>query len=520
MVICGAKKVKLFMGVSFLSAALLLFFSVAAHAAQKGKIVVLGAVSGFVMRGGDPHTHGGSVGTTIVSLMYDGVAHKQNDSKIVPAIAKSWTIDSNWANIKFVLDERAKFTDGTPVSADDVKFSIDRAMRKEMRFVFGSELRRMVDRVEVVDKQTVIVHLKQPYPAFLDRSSKVLLVVPKAYVRKMGNEEFAKKPMGAGPFKFKSMQQDVYFDVVAKKEHYRKVPHVKEVSYRCVPEIQTRMAMLQTGEGDIAMLVTQMVGTVEKDPDLRIVRSKYGNMQTLLFYDMAFPDESSVWHDIRVRTAAAYAINTRVIAKKVLQGLVEPWGNLVAPYHPGFDPSLKPHPYDPEKAKELLAEAGYPNGFDTELGGSIAWKLQGQAVQANLSKVGIRAKLNMPEHGMWRKMLQGRKWRHIGINATPYWNGRMHPATALQSTLDPKSPHTYTPDKELGDAWAKMMGMVDEEELAAQVSLLTQLYLKKKLRINLWANHALYGLTKRIKYWENPPGRIFPVNLEYATLSE
>jgi peptide/nickel transport system substrate-binding protein len=200
--------------------------------------------------------------------------------------------------------------------------------------------------------------------------------------------------------------------------------------------------------------------------------------------------------------------------------MAEPWGNVVAPYHAGYDPDLKPIPYDPEKAKQLLAEAGYPKGFDTAINTSAVYKTGSQAIQASLAKVGIRVKLDLVEHGMWRKMLGAKKFRNFGNHPTPWWNGRIHPATALQSTFDPKSAYTYTPDKRLEEEWLKLSVMIDEKQIAEQVRLLTRLYHEKMLRLNLWAMHTPFGLSKKIMYWKNPPGRVYPVNLEYVTLKD
>ena len=143
---------------------------------------------------------------------------------------------------------------------------------------------------------------------------------------------------------------------------------------------------------------------------------------------------------------------------------------------------------------------------------SVLYKMDAQAVQASLAKVGIRAKLDLPEHGMWRKMLGAKKLKPIGAHATPWWAGRVHPATAPASTFDPGSAYTYTPDEELTAGWIALSTMIDEKEMAAQVKKMTKLYHEKLLRLNLWAQHTPYGLSKWIifpgpgmslKIWES-----------------
>ncbi len=509
-----------FVGVCLILVSIINISSNAVAAEPKGKAVVVARSSSFVMRGGDCHTHRGSSGTSVVCLLHDGLASKGDDSKMYPAIAKRWEIDPSWKYMKFFLDERATFSNGAPVTAEDVKFSIERAMRKELRFVWGGEMRRCIDRVEAVNKHTVMVYLKMPYVSFLERNAQTIGIIPKAYAEKVGDKGFAKNPIGAGPFKMVDMKQDRQINVVARTEHYRKIPSVKEVSLKYVPENATRLSILQAGEADIVMIPHAHIDTVRKNPDLRIAWSKYGNMRTLIFSQLAFPDEPSPWHDIRVRKAAAYAINTKVIAENVYKGAAIADGNIVAPYHPGYDPSIKPHPYDPEKAKKLLTEAGYPNGFDTVMQTSALYKMDAQAVQASFAKVGIHAKFDLPEHGMWRKMLSAKKLKPVGVHPTPWWSGRVHPATALASTFDPKSAYTYTSDKELTAGWVALSKMIDKNEMAAQIKKMTKLYHEKLLRLNLWAQHTPYGLSKRVKHWVQPPGRVYPVNMEYLTLND
>lgn len=285
-------------------------------------------------------------------------------------------------------------------------------------------------------------------------------------------------------------------------------------------ETQTRLAMAQAGETDITMISSEHIKIVKKDKNLKLAWCKYGYMRTLMFFALADPNYKGPLQDIRVRQAIAYAIDTKTIAERVFQGLAEPYGNLSAPYHPGYDPNLKPHPYDPEKAKQLLTEAGYPKGFELIMNSSTTYRLDSQAIQASLSKVGINAKQEIVESGAWRKMLAARKCKGIGVHPTPWWNGRIHPAAAFQSTFDTKSKYTYHNDKELEAEYKKLSTMIDEKDIAKQMKVMTKMYLEKKLRINLYAINNVYALSKKIKYWENPPGRVFPVNLEYVTLNQ
>ncbi len=519
----GETKKRLLFG----SIGLLIFcvcFSLAAPsavgAAQKGKVTAVMRTGNFSMKGGDPYTPGGSLASPIVWSLYEGLVRKTNEGKVAPCLATSWEIDPAWKHMTFYLDKKAKWTDGKPVTAEDVKFSLERIMGKTVKHIHAGEHRRKIDHIEIIDDHTVRIHLTSAWPAFLDRTSNESVIIPKHYVEKVGADEFAKNPIGSGPFKFVKMQQDVYMDFEAKAEHHRKAPYIKNLTHRYVQEAATRIAMLQTGEVDVAMIAEEHIDIVNKDPNLRVVLAKYGLCRTLLFYILNHPDQPSPLHDIRVREAIAYAIDYENITKNVFHGAAEPWGNLVAPYLPGYDPNLKPHPYDTEKAKELLKAAGYPNGFSVTLNTSQMYAKDSQAVAASLSKVGIMVKLDLVEHGTWRRLLEQKKLKDMGVQITPWWGGRSHASTALSSTFDTKSKYTYNDDKELEKEFFKLAKMINEDEMAKQVKVLAKMYFEKKLRINLWAMHTSYGVRNTIKDFAVPFGRIYPVNWEYVTLNE
>jgi len=336
----------LVIGVMILGIGLFLTLPGTAQAAPRGKVTI--ATSGDAgMRGGDPHTCTGARGLTIISLLHEKLVMKDSKGLLQPALAKKWEVGPNWSYIKFYLDDRAKFHDGTPVTAEDVKYSFDRARRPELKFNFGGELRRKLDRVEIVDKHTVIVHNKSAFPALFDRCAEYIGIVPKHYVEKVGDAGFAKNPIGAGPFRFVDYKQDVFYKVEAFTDHYRKVPNVKTVVYTNVQEDMTRISQLKTGEVDIVKLPYATFWQVAKDPNIRIQFSKFAYLATLAFYDLPFPKEPSPFHDIRVRKATSLAINRELICKKVMHGLDTPWGDMLAPYHAGYDPGIKPPPYDP-----------------------------------------------------------------------------------------------------------------------------------------------------------------------------
>ena len=488
-----------------------------ALAAPKGKVTT--ATSGASdMTGGDVHTVTGASAKTLISMLHGKLVTKDSDGRLQPDLAKSWSVGPNWSFIKFILDDRAKFHDGTSVTAEDVKFSFERISRPEMKHAFGGEMRRKIDRVEIVDKNTIVIHNKSPYSAFFDRASEYIGIVPKKYVDKVGDAGYSKNPIGSGPFKFVKYNQDVFFEVEAFTGHHRKVPYIKTVRYTNVQEDATRIAQIKTGEVDMAKLPYGTFWEVEQDPNIRIIFSKMTYLATLAYYDLAFPDEPSPFHDIRVRKAASLAINREVIARKVMHNLLTPWGDMLASYHPGYDPSIKPDPYDIEKAKALLNDAGYPNGFDTELHSHPATKIEAQALVASLKKAGIRAKLNVPEGAMWSRMVREKKVRGLGRHPGPWWVGRAHPASAWNSHFSSKSVWSFFTLPEIDEGLAALEKLTDEKEIAAKAREISKFYRENMVRSPLWAQNVPFGVRKRVKYWAQVPGWVFMVNFEHLRL--
>jgi peptide/nickel transport system substrate-binding protein len=192
----------------------------------------------------------------------------------------------------------------------------------------------------------------------------------------------------------------------------------------------------------------------------------------------------------------------------------------LAPYNAGFDPNIKPTPYNPEKAKALLKAAGYPKGFDTTITTSPAAKTETEAIAASLRKVGIRAKVIAPEAGIWARSVMGKKARGLGRHPGPWWVGRSHPAVALESHLSSKSPWTFHVTPEIDAALVDLGNFMDQKEVSARAKALSKMYRETLIRAPLWTQNVPYGLGPRVKYWEPVSGWVFMAGLEFLELKE
>ena len=260
--------------------------------------------------------------------------------------------------------------------------------------------------------------------------------------------------------------------------------------------------MLKAGEDDMIMLPPSGILEIRNNPNFKIVWAKFTYLDTLAFYDLAFPETKTPFFDVRVRRAASLAINRKAICENVLHGGAEPWADILAPYNPGYDPNIPLPEYNPAKARALLKEAGYPNGFETTINGSPRVKLQTQAIGVNLAEVGIKAKVQIPEYGLYNTWIKEKKLKGVGIHLNPWWVGQTHPGVALQSTISSTSYWSYLTDPKADATLDEVAKLAEEGEIAIKAKELSKVYRESEIRYALWALHAPFAIGKRVKNWE------------------
>jgi len=494
------------------------FSTVAEEKDSRGKVTFAGWTGIGWQKWIDPHTDipNGSIPT--VNLIWDSFVTKDGSGKYIPALAESWEIAGDWSKMDFHLKPGVEFHNGEPCTAEDAVFSIQRLMGKDCVHFFKKEMNENIDRLEIVDDHHLRIHLKAPYPGFLQRSFENMAIVPKDYIAKEGDDGFAAKPVGAGPFKFVEFNQaELYLKVEAVKQHYRQTPFIGALVFRSVPEAATRLAMLKTGEADVIHLDAAHIQPVQKDGKLRIVWGKYNNCIDLTAMDLVQP-EATPWKDKRVRMAASLAIDRNTIADRIFHGSAEPWGSYLPPYMPGYDPSYKPDPYDPEKARKLLAEAGYPQGFDTVVTGDPSTKTWIEPVVAQLSEVGIRARLQIVELGTFVDQCRLAKLKGLACMPIPWWAGRDHPGVAWISTAI-SGWTVAVATQEMKDAVFRVQQAVGTEAIAEEARNTEKLFHDLYQRILLWAVHNPFGVGQRVELFEPVPGMVHPVGFDRLKLN-
>jgi len=366
----------------------------------------------------------------VLNAMHDALVKPMPGNHQTPSLAESWKVSPDGLVYDFKLREGVKFHNGDPFTAEDVRWSFHRAKGAKI-------LQEKVRDVEIAGPHRVRFHLHEPWPDFMTfygtYATSAAWIAPKKYMEQVGPDGFKKHPIGLGPYKFVSHTPGIELVMEAYEGYWRKMPSVKRLVYKSVPEATTRLAMLKRGEVDLAYLLdAPQAEEVKRDPSLRLAFS--GGIGTFYLDYLDQWDPKSPWHDRRVRLAASHALDRRALSEAETLGASRPNGSLI-PRTFQFALPLDPHPYDPAKAKQLLAEAGYPNGFDAgELHPWPPYTGFSEAVGGYLGAVGIKVRLRVMERAAFYPALASKKLKGlcVCINAV-YGNAASRMAQTVPS---------------------------------------------------------------------------------------
>ena len=292
-------------------------------------------------------------------LFNDALIKPMPDGWYSPCLAESWTISRDSRIFEFKLRRGVKFHNGDEMTAEDVVFTFWRYKARSAKFIHGR-----TEKVEAVNPYLVRITFKEPFPNFLEfflpGMSTIGWITPKKYIEKVGDAEYRKKPIGCGPYRFVEFNPDVRIVGEAFENFWRKVPQIRRMEFYIVKEASTHYAMVKRGRVDYATFMPDVFyEQAKKDPSLRLLMPL--SPMRMLVYIASQWDPKSPWSDVRVRKAASLAIDRKTLADLYMpgagpNGTLGLEGDTETAYYP-------PEPYDPGRAKKLMAEAGYPKGF-------------------------------------------------------------------------------------------------------------------------------------------------------------
>ncbi len=424
--------------------------------------------------------------------VHDAMVKPMPGNSLAPSLAELVTISDDKLTYDMIVRKGAKFHDGTPVTSDDVKFSFER-----YRGAQAAQIKGRVASIETPDPGHVRFKLKTAWPDFLTFYASATgagWVVPKAYVEKVGEEGFKKAPIGAGPYKFVSFKPGVELVVEAFEDYWRKTPSVKRLILRVIPEEATRLAALKRGEVDIAYsLQGEIAEELQRTPNLKLKAPIVNGTFWLYFPDQW--DAKSPWHDVRVRQAAILAIDTKTINKALALGLAHNTGSIVPE---NFDYYWKPPApvYDPVKAKTLLAEAGFPKGFDAgDYYCDVAYGNLAEAVINNLAEVGIKAKLRPLERAAFFKGYGEKNFKNLIQGASGAFGNA---ATRMETFVVKGGVYAYGSYPELDELFQQQTAELDPKKREGQLHKMQQIVHDKAMYAHLWQQAFVNGVGPRV----------------------
>jgi peptide/nickel transport system substrate-binding protein len=463
----------------------------------------------------DPVEHGYAITQmTYDYLVHDAMIKPMPQGEFTYSLAEQAEMTADFLKAGFRLRPGLKFHDGQPLTTADVKWTYE-----NFKGFYSKLFRDKLEHIQVVDDRTIIFHFKQPFLEFMDLYnggvSGIGWIVPRHYYEKAGRDGFKAHPIGAGPYKFVSQQAGVQMVFEAWEEYWRRTPATKTIVVKGISQLAARVAGLETGELDLAFGMTgKLLPRVMQDKNLRWVPN-YTSVWWLMFPGYNEPD--SPFHDKRVRQAVSLAINRQFLSKQESQGIGKVWGNWISPENrdalKGDGTELPLPEFNPEKAKQVLAQTKFPNGFDFEwYVPFVPYLDMGERVVTDLRAIGIRGKLQAVEGPAFRaKIGQGRKGypgnRTIVQNIDPRPGGAQAPISVYAVCGSPASFVCEPPIEEL---WMKHQASRNPEERDRLVKAIQKILIEEYYMVPMYWNPFVHAVGPKVlpegrgfeRYWD------------------
>jgi peptide/nickel transport system substrate-binding protein len=472
----------------------------------------------------DPHFATSTIEWSILMNIFDALVYRNDQMELAPGLAERWEVDDSKKVWTFFLRKGVRFTNGEPFDARSVEFTFNRMLDSKLRPRTTFPQRIALDRVEVVDDHTVRIHTSRPVatvPVWLVNA----FMLPPRHYSKTTPKKLARQPVGTGPYKLGKWVKDDFLRMEANPNWWKGSPEIQVAIWRPIPESSSRIAELETGAADIItnVIPDQIQLFRQKKRGIQI-KSVAGGRRVFI----GIRTDQGAFSDRRVRQAMNHAINFPLIARHILRGHGHRLVSVVNP--PYNDPSIRPYPYDLEKAKALLTEAGLQDtdgdgvleakgqpldiDLDMPLNRYLKGKEIAEAVAADLRAVGIHAEVSPLEFSVF---LANRRKKTL---SPLYMNGF---SSAFDAELDLS---ILRPDLLANlTAWKNSAFIENYNRLRLTFDLQERKRLSFRLQrivredaplIFLWNQHDFYGLSGRIRWNPRPDERIFLPSIQIA----
>ena len=456
----------------------------------------------------DPFKRLGGQDTAAIMQMFDSLLYRDPQGGYQPRLATEVKALEGGKVYEFKLRDDVVFHNGDPMTAEDVKFSFDRILDPNLQVSWKASF-ATYESCEIVDNYTVRVHLTEPdgaFPAVLDP---YFFVVPKKYIEQVGNDGFSANPVGTGPFKFVKWDPQIGYEAEAFTDYWGDVPYVQKLNVRMVTDPQTRLNMLQSGEADIVEGIppSHLESVARNYKVIRVPNA--GN--TYVEFNLAtrgpnglVPRTNTPIADVRVRQAMNHAIDVKTIIDRVLFGTADQMSAAVAPGVLGYDESLQPYEYNPDKAKQLLSEAGFGKGdLKIRFNFAIGSETVAQAIADYLAAVGIEVEQVKLET---LTLTQGRREATLAdMFLASFPDYSFDPVTRVPIGFGSKGSYSNVVDEEMDRLLQEVGPVTDLNERAEIYRKLFKRHFDQAYYIYLWHPQVVYTAKKNVE-WEPQPG--------------
>jgi len=456
----------------------------------------------------DPHVQWDTDSYGVYRNIFDNLLTRDATGKIVPQIATAWRFVED-THVEFDIRTDVKFQDGSPLSAEDVVFSVKRITNPSFKSPQLSQFDQIAD-TEALGPSKVRLTLHKPYPVLLAQLVK-LSIVPKAYVERVGDQAFNLKPLGSGPYQLHEWQKGVQVTLDANDSYWRGKPPFKSVIFRAVPDVSTRVADLKTGRADlIRLLPPDEAIALKRDARLAVLSVPTERVGYLFINAQA-----GATADVRVRRAIAHAIDKRGLVDALLQGFGKPVDSIGAEPIFGYLPDITGYDYDPAKARALIKDAGAQGAAITFLTSPAYDRQVVEAIQQMINDIGLKVEVVTLDHATFLRRRQGTPADAGGV-ALGVWSCACQDADGIIFPLF-RSGSTWS--KYANPAYDAAVdaarGMLDETKRLAEYRKAYDILRQDVPGLGLYQAFASYGARKELKWRPTPNESLFVMDMSW-----
>jgi peptide/nickel transport system substrate-binding protein len=447
----------------------------------------------------DPSKDTSPLGFNYRLNVFDALTELQRDGKLNPRLAESWTFSDDLTEWTFKLHQGVTFHDGSPFSADDIVFTINRIKADNTSPV--RTFIKLVDKVEKVDDHTVRFKLTQPYGIFHRQISYVNLM-SKTYFDKVGDQGYAAKPVGTGPYRMVRWVKDDRMELEANPDYWRGAPAIKRATLRPIPSEASRAAALASDEVDLVpALAPSSIDQLKSNRDLDV-----NTAPSFRVIFVAFNVNKPPLDNPKIREAIDVAIDRSAITDKLLRGLGKPTGVMVPPMNIGYEPSFRPVAYDPQKAKKLVAEASYdgtPITIQYPNNNIVMANEVVQAIAGYMTAAGLKVEIKPMEFTAFFPL-----WLQSKLDSMYFFafGSTQYHAESILTTMYEDGSHAYKVDMEIDALLKKQRTITDPAEQTKVLAAALRKSNENRYHLPLYDEMQAYGAKKTVSYSPWPDG--------------